>query len=232
MYKHFLKRIIGFLGALVSIILLSPLFIFVIIWLHFANKSAGVFFLQKRPGRGGKIFNCIKFKSMTDERDVNGNLLPDKKRLTSAGRFIRKASIDELPQLINILKGDMAFIGPRPLSPKYLPYFNDEEMHRHDVRPGMTGWAQVNGRTSLDWSDRMKYDLEYVNHLSLWLDIKVFFLTIYKVFKHENVGVDKSGENSFSEYREAQWAAAGRYDLIEDAYRKSGRTKPSKYLHK
>ena len=169
---------------------------------------------------------------MTDECDAEGRLLPDKQRLTPVGRFIRKTSIDELPQLFNILKGDMAFIGPRPLSPKYLPYFNEEEMHRHDVRPGMTGWAQVNGRTALDWSDRIRFDLEYVNKLTLWLDIKVFVLTVYKVFKHENVGLDKSGENSFFEYREAQWAADGRFDLIEDAYRKSGRTKPSKYLQK
>ena len=232
MYTHFLKRVIGFFGALVALILLSPLFIFVTIWLHFANKGAGAFFLQPRPGMGGKIFKCIKFKSMTDARDDEGRLLPDKQRLTKAGRLIRKTSIDELPQLFNILKGDMAFIGPRPLSPKYLPYFNEEEMHRHDVRPGMTGWAQVNGRTALDWPNRIRLDIEYVNNLTMWMDVKVFFLTVYKVFKHENVGLDKSGENSFFEYREAQWAAEGRYDLIEEAYRKSGRTKPSKYLQK
>lgn len=232
MYRNFLKRVIGFLGALVAVILLSPLFIFVTIWLHFANKGAGAFFLQPRPGMGGKIFKCIKFKSMTDARDDEGRLLPDKQRLTKAGRLIRKTSIDELPQLFNILKGDMAFIGPRPLSPKYLPYFNEEEMHRHDVRPGMTGWAQVNGRTALDWPNRIRLDIEYVNNLTMWMDVKVFFLTVYKVFKHENVGLDKSGENSFFEYREAQWAAEGRYDLIEEAYRKSGRTKPSKYLKK
>ena len=232
MYTHFLKRFIGFLGALVAIILLSPLFVFVIIWLHFANKGSGAFFLQPRPGMGGKVFKCVKFKSMTDERDSNGLLLPDKQRLTKVGRLIRKTSIDELPQLINILKGDMAFIGPRPLSPTYLPYFNKEEMHRHDVRPGITGWAQVNGRTDLDWPERIRYDLDYVNHLTLWMDVKVFFLTVYKVFKRENVGVEKSGNYSFFDYRDAQWAAEGRYDLIEEAYRKSGRTKPSKYLQK
>ena len=217
MYTHFLKRFIGFLGALVAIILLSPLFVFVIIWLHFANKGSGAFFLQPRPGMGGKVY---------------GLLLPDKQRLTKVGRLIRKTSIDELPQLINILKGDMAFIGPRPLSPTYLPYFNKEEMHRHDVRPGITGWAQVNGRTDLDWPERIRYDLDYVNHLTLWMDVKVFFLTVYKVFKRENVGVEKSGNYSFFDYRDAQWAAEGRYDLIEEAYRKSGRTKPSKYLQK
>lgn len=232
MYKHFLKRLIGFCGALVAVILLSPLFIFVIIWLHFANKGAGAFFFQTRIGKGEKPFKIIKFKSMTDERGADGELLPDKDRLTKAGKFVRKTSIDELPQLLNILKGDMAFIGPRPLLKSYLPYYSEEEIHRYDVRPGMTGWAQVNGRTTLDWSDRIRFDLEYVNKLTLWLDIKVFFLTVYKVFKHENVGLDKSGENSFFEYREAQWAAEGRYDLIEEAYSKSGRTKPSKYLQK
>lgn len=232
MYKHFLKRLIGIIAALVAIILLSPLFIFVIIWLHFANKGAGVFFTQIRTGKDEKLFKVLKFKSMTDECDAEGRLLPDKARITSAGKFIRKTSLDELPQLINILKGDMAFIGPRPLPLSYLPYYSDTEIHRYDVRPGMTGWAQVNGRTALDWADRIRFDLEYVNKLTLWLDIKVFFLTVYKVFKHENVGLDKSGENSFFEYREAQWAAEGRYDLIEEAYQKSGRTKPSKYLQK
>lgn len=232
MYRCFLKRLIGFWGALVALLLLSPLFIFVMVWLHFANRGAGVLYIHPRPGRGGKIFNCLKFKSMTDERDENGILLPDKDRLTSVGRFIRKTSIDELPQLINILKGDMAFIGPRPLPVTYLPYYTEEEFHRHDVRPGITGWAQVNGRTALDWPDRIRYDLDYVNHLTLWMDVKIFFLTVYKVFKHENVGLDKSGKYSFFNYRDAQWAAEGRYDLIEEAYYKSGRKKPNQYLKK
>ena len=222
----------GFLGALTAVLILSPLFIVVIVLLAIANKGAGVFFFQPRPGRGGKIFKCIKFKSMTDERDANGNLLPDKTRLTPVGRFIRKTSIDELPQLINVLIGDMAFIGPRPLPVSYLPYYSEEEFHRHDVRPGMTGWAQVNGRTSISWDQKMRYDVEYVKKLTLWFDVRIFFLTVYKVFKHENVGLDKSGENSFFEYREEQWAAEDRYDLIEEAYRKSGRTKPSKYMQK
>ena len=230
MYKHFLKRVIGFLGALTAVLILSPLFIVVIVLLAIANKGAGVFFFQPRPGREGIIFKCMKFKSMTDECDANGILLPDKQRLTPVGRFIRKTSIDELPQLFNILKGNMAFIGPRPLSPTYLPYYNEEEMHRHDVRPGITGWAQVNGRTDLDWPDRIRFDLDYVNHLTLWMDIKVFFLTIYKVFKREKVGVDKSGNYSFFDYRDAQWAAEDRFDLIEEAYRKSGRKNPNKYL--
>lgn len=230
MYKHLFKRIIGFFGAFVAILLLSPLLVIVIVWLHFANKGAGVFFFQIRPGRDAKPFKCMKFKSMTDERDANGVLLPDHDRITPIGRFIRKLSIDELPQLFNILKGDMAFIGPRPLGMTYIPYFNKEEMHRHDVRPGITGWAQVNGRTAIDWPTRMKLDLEYVNNLSLWLDIKIFFLTIYKVFKRENIGEGSSGVISFYDYREAEWAEEGRYDLIKETYAKSGRTKPSKYL--
>ena len=231
MYKHLIKRLIGFFGSLTAILLLSPVFIIVITCLHFANKGAGVFFSQTRPGVGGKPFNCMKFKSMTDERGTDGNLLPDKDRITPIGGFIRKFSIDELPQLFNILRGDMAFIGPRPLGMSYIPYFNEEEMHRHDVRPGITGWAQVNGRTALDWPTRMKLDLEYVNHISLWLDIKIFFLTIYKVFKRENIGEGSSGVISFYDYREAEWAEAGRYDLIKETYAKSGRTKPSKYLN-
>ena len=220
------------MGALLAVIFLSPLFIFVTLWLHFANKGAGAFFYQTRIGKGEKPFKIIKFKSMTDERDANGNLLPDKQRLTKVGRFVRKTSIDELPQLINILKGDMAFIGPRPLPPVYMCYFNDEEKHRHDVRPGISGWAQVNGRMDITWEHKMDCDLYYVRNLTLWLDIKVFFLTIYKVLKHESVGEGARAGNSFYDYREGQWAAEGRYDLIENAYRKSGRTKPSKYLQK
>ena len=204
MYKHFFKRLIGFLGALIALIILSPLFLVVIIWLHFANKGAGVFFFQKRIGKGEKPFKIIKFKSMTDERDADGNLLPDKERLTSAGRFVRATSIDELPQLINILKGDMSFIGPRPLPPVYLPYYTPKEAHRHDVRPGISGWAQVNGRKNITWDHKLECDVYYVEHLTMWLDFKIFFLTVYKVFKRESVGVETSGNVSLYDVREVQ----------------------------
>lgn len=194
MYKHFLKRLIGFFGALVAVILLSPLFIFVIIWLHFANKGAGVFYHQTRIGKDERPFNVIKFKSMTDERDAKGNLLPDAQRLTKAGKFVRNTSIDELPQLFNILKGDMAFIGPRPLPPAYLPLYSEEQHHRHDVKPGISGWAQVNGRNSISWTEKFRYDVYYVNHLTLWMDVKIFFLTIKKVFVRENVDFESAAE--------------------------------------
>lgn len=204
MYKHFFKRLIGFLGALIALIILSPLFLVVIVWLHFANKGAGVFFFQKRIGKGEKPFKIIKFKSMTDERDTDGNLLPDKERLTKVGRVVRATSIDELPQLINILKGDMSFIGPRPLPPVYLPYYTSTEAHRHDVRPGISGWAQVNGRKSITWDHKLECDVYYVDHLTMWLDIKIFFLTIYKVFKRESVGVETSGSVSLYDVRDVQ----------------------------
>lgn len=204
MYKYFFKRLIGFLGALVAIILLSPLFIVVVVWLHFANKGAGAFFYQTRIGKGEKPFKVYKFKSMTDERDENGNLLPDAQRLTKAGKFVRSTSIDELPQFFNILKGDMAFIGPRPLPPVYLPYYNEHEAHRHDVRPGISGWAQVNGRKNITWDHKLECDVYYVDHLTLWLDIKIFFLTIYKVFKRESVGVETSGNVSLYDVRGVQ----------------------------
>lgn len=204
MYKYFFKRLIGFLGALVAIILLSPLFIVVIVWLHFANKGAGAFFYQTRIGKGEKPFKVFKFKSMTDERDENGDLLPDAQRLTKAGKFVRSTSIDELPQLFNILKGDMAFIGPRPLPPVYLPYYNEHEAHRHDVRPGISGWAQVNGRKNITWDHKLECDVYYVEHLTLWLDIKIFFLTIYKVSKRESVGVETSGNVSLYDVRGVQ----------------------------
>lgn len=204
MYRYCLKRLIGFLGALVALILLSPLFIFVIVWLHFANKGAGVFYFQNRIGKNEKPFKVIKFKSMTDERDANGKLLPDAKRLTKAGKFIRATSIDELPQLINILKGDMAFIGPRPLLPIYLPYYTDEEAHRHDVRPGISGWAQVNGRKNITWPHKLECDVYYVQHLTMWLDIKIFFMTVMNVFKREGVGVESSGVVSLYDTRDVQ----------------------------
>jgi len=204
MYKHFLKRAIGFLGALIAILLLSPLFIVVTIWLHYANKGAGAFFFQERIGKGEKPFKIIKFKSMTDEKGTNGELLPDAQRLTKVGRFVRSTSIDELPQLFNILKGDMAFIGPRPLLKIYLPYYTTKEAHRHDVRPGISGWAQVNGRKNITWDHKLECDAYYVEHLTMWLDIKIFFLTIYKVFKRENVGVETSGNVSLYDVRGVQ----------------------------
>lgn len=186
-YIHFVKRPIGFMGALVALILLSPIFIATMILLHFANKGAGVFFTQDRPGKNEKIFKAIKFKTMTDERDVNGNLLPDADRLTPVGRFVRSTSIDELPQLINILKGDMAFIGPRPLLVKYLPLYSEEQHHRHDVTPGMSGWAQVNGRNNISWTKKFEYDLEYVRNIGPMMDGKVFFTTVKKVLLRKDI---------------------------------------------
>lgn len=204
MYKHFVKRLIGFFGALCGIILLSPIFIVVAIWLHFANKGAGVFFFQERIGKGERPFNIIKFKSMTDECDAEGNLLPDAERLTAAGRFVRSTSIDELPQFFNILKGDMAFIGPRPLPKVYLPYYTEEESKRHDVLPGISGWAQVNGRKDITWERKLELDVYYVEHCSFQLDVKIFFLTIYKVFKRESVDVESSGIVSLYDIRGIQ----------------------------
>lgn len=204
MYKHFVKRLIGFFGALCGIILLSPIFIVVAIWLHFANKGAGVFFFQERIGKGERPFNIIKFKSMTDECDAEGNLLPDAERLTAAGRFVRSTSIDELPQFFNILKGDMAFIGPRPLPKVYLPYYTEEESKRHDVLPGISGWAQVNGRKDITWERKLELDVYYVEHCSFQLDVKIFFLTIYKVLKRESVDVESSGIVSLYDIRGIQ----------------------------
>lgn len=190
MYKHFFKRLIGFSGALIALLLLSPLFIVVTVWLHFANKGAGAFFTQERPGKGEKIFKVIKFKSMTDERDENGKLLPDAQRLTTVGRFVRSTSIDELPQLINVLKGDMAFIGPRPLLIEYLPYYTEREKSRHTVRPGISGWAQVHGRNTVKWDDRLEYDAYYAEHISFLLDVRIFFMTVINVLKRKDVSVD------------------------------------------
>ncbi|MCQ2294032.1 MAG: sugar transferase [Bacteroidales bacterium] len=187
LYIVLVKRPIGFLGAFIALILLSPVFLFTIVLLHFANKGAGVFFTQDRPGKNEKIFKALKFKTMTDERDSEGNLLPDEKRLTPVGRFIRSTSIDELPQLINILKGDMAFIGPRPLLVKYLPLYSPEQRHRHDVTPGMSGWAQVNGRNNILWSKKFELDIYYVEHIGLMMDLKVFFTTIKNVFLRKDI---------------------------------------------
>lgn len=204
MYKYFIKRILGFTGALCGILLLSPIFIVVTIWLHFSNKGAGAFFFQERIGKGEKPFKIIKFKSMTDERDENGDLLPDAERLTKAGKFVRSTSIDELPQFFNILKGDMAFIGPRPLPKSYLPYYTEYEAKRHNVLPGISGWAQVNGRKSITWDKKLEYDRYYAENCSFCLDAKIFFMTIYKVFKRESVGVESSGVISLYDTRGIQ----------------------------
>ena len=192
MYKHFFKRLIDFLIVLNVLLIIWPILLIIIIWLHFANKGAGVFFTQERPGKGGKIFKVIKFKTMTDERDADGNLLPDADRLTNVGRFVRSTSIDELPQLINVLKGDMALIGPRPVLVQYLPLYSKEQARRHDVRPGITGWAQVNGRNAISWTKKFELDVWYVDHCSFWLDVKIIFLTIKKVFVRE--GISQEGQ--------------------------------------
>lgn len=190
MYKNYLKRALSFMIAAIALIFIGWLIILVAIWLHFANKGAGAFFLQERPGKDAKIFKVIKFKTMTDERDADGNLLPDADRLTKVGKFVRSTSIDELPQLINVLKGDMALIGPRPLMPKYLSLYTPEQMRRHEVRPGITGWAQVNGRNDIPWHKKFELDVYYVDHLTFALDVKIFFLTILKVFKREGISAE------------------------------------------
>ena len=191
MYAHFFKRFFDFWISLIALICISPILLVITIWLHFANKGAGAFFFQERPGKDAKIFKVIKFKTMTDERDAEGNLLPDAQRLTKVGKFIRSTSIDELPQLINVLKGDMAFIGPRPLLVRYLPYYTEREQLRHSVRPGISGWAQVNGRNNISWDKKLECDAYYTENISLWLDIKIFFLTLYKVVKREGAIADK-----------------------------------------
>lgn len=187
MYKKYIKRVLSFLCSLLTLILLGWLIVIVMVFLHFANKGAGAFFTQERPGKDGKIFKVIKFKTMTDEKDAEGNPLPDAERLTRVGKIVRKLSIDELPQLINILKGDMSFIGPRPLLVKYLPLYTPEQMRRHEVRPGISGWAQVNGRNTITFTKQFEYDVYYVDHLTFWLDVKIFFMTILKVFKREGI---------------------------------------------
>ena len=192
MYKKFFKRIIDFTIVFIALLIIWPILLLINIWLHFANKGAGAFFTQERPGKDGKIFKVIKFKSMTDERDENGNLLPDAQRLTKVGRFVRKTSIDELPQLINVLKGDMSLIGPRPLLPEYLPYYTEREQLRHTVRPGITGWAQVNGRNNCGWNKKLEYDAYYVEHLNILMDCKVMIRTIKAVVFADGVSVDSS----------------------------------------
>lgn len=189
MYKSFLKRAIDFTLALIALLLIGWLLGLIALWLHFANKGAGAFFFQERPGKDEKIFKVIKFKSMTDERDADGNLLPDAQRLTKVGRFVRATSIDELPQIINVLKGDMALIGPRPLLVEYLPYYKERERLRHTVRPGITGYTQTHGRNNLSWDERLEMDAYYVEHLTFGMDLSVFFRTIYNVLARKDVQV-------------------------------------------
>ena len=187
MYKHFFKRFFDFILSLLALICLSPLLLVVTVWLHFANEGAGAFFFQERPGKDAKIFKVIKFKTMTDERGPNGQLLPDAQRLTPVGRFVRSTSIDELPQLINVLKGDMALIGPRPLLPQYLPLYSKEQARRHEVRPGISGWAQCHGRNAISWTEKFRLDVWYVDHVSPLTDLKVIGITILKVLRRADI---------------------------------------------
>ena len=196
MYRHFFKRLFDVLLSLLALLCLSPLLLVVALLLYFANEGAGVFFLQERPGLKGKLFKVIKFKTMNEKRDADGHLLPDLLRITKAGKVVRATSIDELPQLFNVLKGDMALIGPRPLLKQYLPLYSAEQMRRHDVRPGISGWAQVNGRNSLTWTEKFKLDVWYVDHLSVALDASIVVRTLLKVFRRESINnADASSRN-------------------------------------
>ncbi|RHL08520.1 MULTISPECIES: sugar transferase [Bacteroides] len=192
MYRSLIKRLMDVVVVSVALLVIWPLLLLITLWLHFANKGAGAFFFQARPGKNGKIFKVIKFKTMTDERDTKGNLLPDEKRLTKVGQFIRSTSIDELPQLVNVLKGDMALIGPRPLLPQYLALYSKEQMRRHEVRPGITGWAQVNGRNAISWTRKFELDVWYVDHCSFLLDLRILVLTMKKVFIREGINSSSS----------------------------------------
>ena len=207
MYKHFFKRVIDFTLSACALLIIWPILLIVAIWLHFANKGAGAFYLQERPGKDGQIFKIVKFKSMTDERDDDGNLLPDKMRLTKIGRFVRSTSIDELPQLLNVLKGDMALIGPRPLLTWFLPLYSEEQAQRHKVRPGITGWAQVNGRNTVSYSKKFEYDVWYVNKLSFVLDIKILYMTIKNVINKKDIGLGIEDEvDDLGWYDKRNWA--------------------------
>ena len=199
MYKHFFKRVLDFCISLIALICISPILLVVTVWLHFANKGAGAFYTQDRPGKGGKLFKVIKFKSMTDETDENGELLPNYMRITPVGAFIRKTSLDELPQLFNVFKGDMSLIGPRPLLPKYLGLYSPEQARRHEVRPGISGWAQCHGRNNISWTEKFKLDVWYVDHCTFWTDIQVVLLTIKKVLlrKDINSATAQVGEEAF-----------------------------------
>ena len=192
MYRNYFKRFLDFVLSLAGLIVISPIFIVVWIWLTIANEGAGAFFFQERPGRDEKIFRVIKFKSMNDKKGADGKLLPDKDRLTKVGAFVRKTSLDEIPQLINVLKGDMSLVGPRPLLVQYLPLYNSEQARRHHVRPGITGWAQVNGRNAISWIQKFEYDVWYVDNISFGLDLKILFMTVKKVFVREGISSDTS----------------------------------------
>ena len=187
MYKHFFKRVLDIVISGIALLLIGWLFILITIFLHFANKGAGAFFFQERPGKDEKIFNVIKFKTMTDEKDASGKLLPDAQRLTKVGKFVRSTSIDELPQLINVFKGDMSLIGPRPLLVKYLPLYSPEQHRRHEVRPGISGWAQCHGRNAISWTEKFKHDVWYVDHCTLWTDIRIIFITIKNVLMRKDI---------------------------------------------
>ena len=187
MYKHLFKRVLDILISLVALLLVGWFLVIVAVWLHFANKGAGAFFFQERPGKDARIFKVIKFKTMTDECDAEGNLLPDALRLTKVGRFVRSTSIDELPQLLNVLKGDMSLIGPRPLLPQYLPLYSPEQARRHEVRPGISGWAQCHGRNAISWTEKFKLDVWYVDHCTLWTDIKVVLITVKNVLMRKDI---------------------------------------------
>ena len=192
MYKHFFKRVLDLVISGIALLLIGWLLILIAIFLHFANKGAGAFFLQERPGKDEKIFKVIKFKTMTDEKDAEGNLLPDGQRLTKVGKFVRSTSIDELPQLINVFKGDMSLIGPRPLRVYYLPLYSKEQHRRHEVRPGISGWAQVNGRNNISWTEKFKLDVWYVDHCTLWTDIRIIFITIKNVLMRKDINNDEA----------------------------------------
>lgn len=198
MYKNIFKRLFDFSAALIGLILISPIFIFVLVGLYFANKGKP-FFFQLRPGKEEKLFNIIKFKTMTDDKDSDGHLLPDEQRLTALGNFVRKTSLDEIPQLLNVMKGDMSLIGPRPLLPQYLPLYNAVQRRRHEVRPGITGWAQVNGRNAISWEQKFDYDVWYVDHISLYLDIQILFKTVKKVFVRE--GISAEGQATMTAFK-------------------------------
>lgn len=217
MYKHFFKRVLDLLISGCALIVLSPLFIVITLWLHFANKGAGAFFYQERPGKGGKLFKVIKFKTMTDESDENGELLPNEVRLTKVGRIVRSLSLDELPQFINILKGDMALIGPRPLLTWFLPLYDETQLRRHDVRPGITGWAQVNGRNTLSYSKKFEYDVWYVDHLNMMLDLKIVWMTVMNVLNRKDIGNGLQNEvDDLGWAEKKQWAI----NEFETKYRK------------
>lgn len=198
MYKHFFKRFLDILIGLIGVLVFSPFFVIIFILLMYNNKGTP-FFFQKRPGKNQKIFKVIKFKTMNDKKDTKGNLLPDDVRLTKLGKLIRKTSLDELPQIFNLLKGDMSIIGPRPLLPEYLELYNERQQKRHDVKPGISGWAQVNGRNTISWRQKFEYDVWYVENLSFLLDVKIFFLTFLKVFKSE--GINRTGEATITRFK-------------------------------